>query len=67
MESGRHGCATSMLLAPIAQDIGEDHSPETHLIPLVLDGALGVRKAIRIFVNAILDGTSVRDYVHVLI
>lgn len=48
-------------------EVGEDHSPETHLIPLVLDVAAGRRKAITIFGNdyATHDGTCVRDYIHV--
>ena len=46
---------------------GEDHSPETHLIPLVLQVALGQRKKIKIFGNdyATPDGTCIRDYIHV--
>jgi UDP-glucose 4-epimerase len=48
-------------------DIGEDHDPETHLIPLVLDVALGVRQDIQIFGTdyPTPDGTALRDYVHV--
>ena len=48
--------------------IGEAHEPETHLIPLVLQVALGQRAAIDIFGSdyATPDGTCVRDYVHVL-
>lgn len=47
--------------------IGEDHSPETHLIPLVLDVALGKRENIKIFGTdyPTPDGTCLRDYVHV--
>ncbi|MFP6736356.1 MAG: UDP-glucose 4-epimerase GalE [Rhodospirillales bacterium] len=47
--------------------IGEDHSPESHLIPLVLDAALGRRAAITIFGDdyPTADGTCVRDYIHV--
>ena len=46
---------------------GEDHSPETHLIPLILQVALGQRDAISIFGDdyPTRDGTAVRDYVHV--
>jgi UDP-glucose 4-epimerase len=46
---------------------GEAHEPETHLIPLVLDVALGRRKSIRIYGDdyPTPDGTCVRDYVHV--
>jgi UDP-glucose 4-epimerase len=46
---------------------GEAHEPESHLIPLVLDVALGRRASIRIYGEdyATPDGTCVRDYVHV--
>ncbi|MBB4265102.1 UDP-glucose 4-epimerase GalE [Roseospira visakhapatnamensis] len=48
-------------------DIGEAHDPESHLIPLVLDVALGVRPEIAIFGDdyPTPDGTCVRDYIHV--
>jgi UDP-glucose-4-epimerase GalE len=47
--------------------IGEDHSPETHLIPLVLQVALGQRPAIDVFGTdyPTPDGTCIRDYIHV--
>jgi UDP-glucose 4-epimerase len=47
--------------------IGEDHDPETHLIPLVLQAALGQRPHVEIFGTdyPTPDGTCVRDYVHV--
>ncbi|MBL9092878.1 MAG: UDP-glucose 4-epimerase GalE [Planctomycetaceae bacterium] len=50
-----------------AGDIGEDHTPETHLIPLVLQVALGQREAITVFGQdyPTPDGTCIRDYVHV--
>jgi UDP-glucose 4-epimerase len=46
---------------------GENHEPESHLIPLILDTALGLRDSIRIFGQdyPTKDGTCVRDYVHV--
>jgi UDP-glucose 4-epimerase len=46
---------------------GEAHDPETHLIPLVLDVALGRRPSIRIYGDdyPTPDGTCVRDYIHV--
>jgi UDP-glucose 4-epimerase len=46
---------------------GEAHEPESHLIPLVLDVALGRRQSIRIYGNdySTPDGTCVRDYIHV--
>jgi UDP-glucose-4-epimerase GalE len=47
--------------------IGEDHDPETHLIPLVLQVALGQRKEVLVFGNdyPTPDGTCIRDYIHV--
>ncbi len=47
--------------------IGESHNPETHLIPLIFEVALGMRSAITIFGNnyKTRDGTCVRDYIHV--
>jgi len=47
--------------------LGEDHDPETHLIPLILQVAQGVRDEIVIFGNdyPTPDGTCVRDYIHV--
>ncbi len=47
--------------------IGEDHSPETHLIPLVLQVPLGRREDIKIFGEDYdtPDGTCIRDYIHV--
>jgi UDP-glucose 4-epimerase len=50
-----------------APDLGEDHDPETHLIPLVLQVALDQREQIVIYGDDYdtADGTCVRDYVHV--
>lgn len=47
--------------------LGEDHNPETHLIPLVLQTALGKRDSISIFGTdyPTPDGTCIRDYIHV--
>lgn len=47
--------------------LGEDHNPETHLIPLVLMTALGIRDSISIFGTdyPTPDGTCIRDYIHV--
>ena len=47
--------------------IGEDHTPETHLIPLVLQVALGQREHITIFGTdyPTPDGSCIRDYIHV--
>ena len=46
---------------------GESHEPESHLIPLILDVALGRRASIKIYGNdyPTIDGTCIRDYVHV--
>ncbi|QDJ24691.1 UDP-glucose 4-epimerase GalE [Pediococcus pentosaceus] len=48
--------------------IGEDHGPETHLTPIILQVALGKRDQLQIFGDDYHtpDGTNVRDYVHVL-
>ncbi|KRM55728.1 UDP-glucose 4-epimerase GalE [Lacticaseibacillus sharpeae] len=48
--------------------IGEDHNPETHLIPIILQVAAGKRDQLQIFGDdyPTKDGTNVRDYVHVV-
>ncbi len=53
--------------AHISGQIGEDHNPETHLIPLILQAASGKRDHISIFGTDYdtVDGTCVRDYIHV--
>lgn len=53
--------------ADISGEIGEDHSPEAHLIPIVLQVALGQREYIEIYGTDwdTTDGTCIRDYVHV--
>jgi UDP-glucose 4-epimerase len=47
--------------------IGEDHEPETHIIPVVLQAALGVREKVCVFGEDYdtPDGTCIRDYIHV--
>lgn len=47
--------------------LGEDHTPETHLIPLTIDTALGLRPKLKLFGNdyPTRDGTCIRDYIHV--
>jgi UDP-glucose 4-epimerase len=47
---------------------GEDHRPESHLIPIVLDAALGARKGVTVFGDdyPTRDGTCLRDYIHVV-
>ncbi|HUC73305.1 MAG TPA: UDP-glucose 4-epimerase GalE [Stellaceae bacterium] len=49
-------------------EIGEDHEPETHLVPLVLQAALGQRQAIEVYGTdyPTPDGTAIRDYIHVV-
>jgi UDP-glucose-4-epimerase GalE len=49
-------------------EIGEVHDPETHLIPLVIDAALGRRPPVKIFGAdyPTPDGTAIRDYIHVM-
>jgi UDP-glucose 4-epimerase len=67
-----HGLRTAALryfnAAGATPDRGERHDPETHLIPLVLQVALGERDRIGIFGTdyPTPDGTAVRDYVHVV-
>ncbi|ACM60045.1 UDP-glucose 4-epimerase [Caldicellulosiruptor bescii] len=48
--------------------IGEDHNPETHLIPIVLQTALGIREKVIVYGNDYntKDGTCIRDYIHVI-
>ena len=48
-------------------EIGEEHNPETHLIPLILDAAMGRRAQIDVFGTdyPTADGTAIRDYIHV--
>jgi UDP-glucose 4-epimerase len=47
--------------------MGEDHDPETHLIPIVLQAALGLREKVTVFGDdyPTPDGTCIRDYIHV--
>ncbi len=64
----RYACLRYFNAAGDLPERGEDHSPETHLIPLVLQVALGQRDKITVFGTdyPTHDGTCVRDYVHVL-
>lgn len=54
--------------ADIDAEIGELHNPETHLIPLILDAAIGKRESVQIYGTDYNtpDGTCIRDYIHVL-
>jgi UDP-glucose 4-epimerase len=63
----RYSCLRYFNAAGAAGDLGEDHVPESHLIPLTLQVALGKREYISIFGTdyPTPDGTCVRDYVHV--
>jgi UDP-glucose-4-epimerase GalE len=49
-------------------EIGEDHDPETHLLPLVVGAALGTRPPVKVFGTdyPTPDGSAIRDYVHVM-
>lgn len=53
--------------AHISGKIGEDHTPESHLIPIILQAALGKREYIQIFGDdyETPDGSCIRDYIHV--
>lgn len=53
--------------ASLLGNIGEDHRPESHLIPLILQAALGKRESVSIFGTdyPTADGTCIRDYIHV--
>ena len=54
-------------VAGASGELGEDHYPETHLIPLVLQAAAGTREHVSVFGTDYPtdDGTAVRDYIHV--
>ena len=67
---GLHYCCLRYFNAAGADpdgEIGESHTPETHLIPLILDAASGKRESISIFGTdyPTEDGTCIRDYIHV--
>jgi UDP-glucose 4-epimerase len=70
-ESRAHGLAAASLryfnVAGASGDLGEDHDPETHLIPLVLRAAAGLVEHVKVFGTdyPTRDGTAVRDYIHV--
>jgi UDP-glucose 4-epimerase len=63
----RYSCLRYFNAAGAAGELGEDHVPESHLIPLTLQVALGKREYISIFGTdyPTPDGTCVRDYIHV--
>lgn len=64
----RYTCLRYFNACGATETRGEDHTPETHLIPLVLQVALGQREKITIFGDDYdtPDGTCVRDYIHVV-
>lgn len=64
----RYACLRYFNASGDTPDCGEDHDPETHLIPIVLQVALGQREKITIFGGdyPTRDGSCVRDYVHVV-
>ena len=70
-ECRAHGLGAASLryfnVAGASGELGEDHEPETHLIPLVLQAAAGRRPHISVFGTdyPTRDGTAVRDYIHV--
>jgi UDP-glucose 4-epimerase len=53
--------------AGISSHLGEDHQPESHLIPLIIQAAMGKRKKIEIYGTDYdtPDGTCIRDYIHI--
>ncbi len=63
----RYACLRYFNAAGATAERGEDHDPETHLIPLVLKTALGKRDKVVIFGDdyPTRDGTCVRDYIHI--
>jgi UDP-arabinose 4-epimerase len=54
--------------ADLEGELGEEHNPETHLIPLVIQAALGRRACAEVYGNdyPTPDGTAIRDYIHVV-
>lgn len=64
----RYACLRYFNAAGASKRFGEDHNPETHLIPIVLKVALGQLARIEIFGGdyPTPDGTCVRDYIHVI-
>lgn len=64
----RFACLRYFNACGATEERGEDHDPETHLIPLVLEVALGQREKISIFGDDYdtPDGSCVRDYIHVI-
>jgi len=63
----KHAALRYFNAAGATDERGEDHKPETHLIPLVLNTALGNREYVEIFGSDYPtdDGTCIRDYIHI--
>jgi UDP-glucose 4-epimerase len=63
-----YACLRYFNAAGATEEHGEDHNPETHLIPIVLQVAQGKRKHVTVFGTdyPTSDGTCVRDYIHVV-
>jgi UDP-glucose 4-epimerase len=67
----KFGCAAlryfNVAGADESGEVGEDHDPETHLIPVILQAALGRREKVVVFGDdyPTADGTCIRDYIHV--
>lgn len=63
----RHACLRYFNAAGASGSRGEDHRPESHLIPLVLQAALGKRESVSVYGTdyPTADGTCVRDYIHI--
>jgi UDP-glucose 4-epimerase len=64
----KYACLRYFNAAGGTPDRGEDHAPETHIIPLVLEAALGIRDEVTVFGDdyPTRDGTCIRDYIHVV-
>ena len=64
----RYACLRYFNACGASEERGEDHAPETHLIPIVLEVALGKRDKITIYGDDYdtPDGTCVRDYIHII-
>lgn len=64
----RYACLRYFNAAGASEERGEDHDPELHLIPIVLQVAMGKRKSVKIFGDDYdtIDGTCVRDYIHIV-
>jgi UDP-glucose 4-epimerase len=70
-ECAAHGLGAVSLryfnVAGASGDLGEDHDPETHLIPNVLRAAIGTQESVEVYGTdyPTPDGTAIRDYIHI--